>query len=290
MTLGDDESIMRFDIIRDSKKVKRIQSQLQATYRSSVSERGTLVSYSMPALPDLFPQLRAALLQYSKHREGFWGIYYYMETKDQRVRKLIPASEYYKTVFRSLSDKRYSLELIRERIRALLNDIARLHAQSRRIRPRTAQPAFSVAQQVYMLKGELAAFLLFARSMLDTVATLFHFLYGPSSNQFVSFADFARYMSKGHGKGQDVAMENFIRSEMSWFFTLRDFRDWVAHLGTVDVAFYEDSEATLATYTEHCQPLQDLVEPVLEGLDAFFKFVDDHFTDRIEQSSGKTKQ
>jgi hypothetical protein len=237
-------------------------------------------------LPNVFPQL-IRILEGSPHRTQFSGIYYHIESEDNRIERLIPAGEYYKFVFRAAADKRYALELGLGRIRELERWIQRYYHEIRDPMLRGAEHSYRVEDQVYALKSELGNILFVARGALDTIATLFHFLYGPSSRQFIDFADFMKYLNQGHAGGTDPdpAMREHIAQQMAWFRTLHEYRDYVTHFGSIDITFYEPQEGVVRTYLQDALEVHEVVAPVLSGLDAFCEFVDAHFAARIAAAS-----
>jgi hypothetical protein len=273
---------MRFDIERDPGRIAKIQTGLADRHDLMMQSRGALLRYDTPSLPNAFPPL-SCILDGSPYRTQFLDISYHIESEDGRIERLIPAAEYYKFVFRAVVDKRYALELGLRRIRELEHWIQRYYHELRDPMFRTAQPSYRVVDQVYALKSELGNILLVARGALDTIATLFHFLYGPSSRQFRDFADFMRYLNQGHAGGTDPdpAMREHIARQMAWFRTLREYRDYVTHFGSIDITFYEPEEGVVRTYLQDALEVHEVVAPVLSGLDSFCEFVDGHFAARI---------
>ena len=277
---------MRFDIERDPVRVANIQTELANRHDQMMESRGALLRYETPPLPNAFPQL-SRILEGSPHRTQFLDIYYHIESEDSRIERLIPAAEYYKFVFRAVADKRYALELGLGRIRELERWIQRYYYDIRDPMERTAQPSYRVVDQVYALKSELGNILFVTRGALDTIATLFHFLYGPSSRQFTSFADFMKYLAEGHAGGTDPdpAMREHMAQQLAWFRTLHEYRDYVTHFGSIDITFYEAQEGVVRTYLQDALEVHEVVAPVLSGLDSFCEFVDGHFAGRIGAAS-----
>jgi hypothetical protein len=228
---------MRFDIVRDPAKVTRIQKRLADREQRLMASRGTLVRYEMPALPHAFPQL-SRILDGSAHRAQFFGIHYHIGSKDGRIERLLPAAEYYKFVFGAVADKRYALELGLGRLRELERWIERYYDEIREPMLRTEQASFRVVDKVYALKAELGNILFLVRGTLDTIATLLHFLYGPSSRQFTSFAAFVNYLHQRHAAGADAdpALREYIEGHFGWFRILREYRDYVTHYGSIDIS------------------------------------------------------
>jgi hypothetical protein len=277
---------MRFDIERDPVRIANIQTGLADRHDQMMQSRGALLRYETPSLPNAFPQL-SRILEASPHRTQFLDIYYHIESEDSRIERLIPAAEYYKFVFRAVADKRHALELGLGRIRELEHWIQRYYHEVRDPMLRTAQPSSRVVDQVYALKSELGNILFVTRGALDTIATLFHFLYGPSSCQFTSFVAFMKYLNEDHAGGTDPdpAMREYIAQQLSWFRTLHEYRDYVTHFGSIDISFYEPQEGVLRTYLQDALEVHEVVAPVLSGLDSFCEFVDGHFSARITAAS-----
>jgi hypothetical protein len=226
---------MRFDIVRDPAKIARIQQRLADRDQQLTSSRGALVRYEMPALPNAFPQL-SRVVDCSPHQAEFAGIQYHILTSDGRIEQLLPATEYYKFVFRAVADKRYALELGLGRLRDLEHWIERYYNEVRDPMLRTKQPSFRVVNQVYALKSELGNILFLVRGALSTVATMMHFLYGPGSPHFRSFGAFVRYLEKSHAAGTDPdpALRAYIEAHMEWFRVLREYRDYVTHYASIE--------------------------------------------------------
>jgi hypothetical protein len=273
---------MRFDIVSDPAQIARIQQRVADRDQRLMISRGALVRYEMPALPNVFPQL-SRILDSSAHQAQFFGIHYHIESKDGKIERLLPAAEYYKFVFRAVADKRYALELGLGRLRELEHWIQRYYNEIREPMHRTEQPSFRVVDQVYALKSELGNILFVVRGTLDTIATLMHFLYGPSSCHFTSFAAFANYLNERHAAGADAdpALREYIEEHLEWFRILREYRDYVSHYGSIDISFYEPREGVLRTYLQDALQVHEVVAPVLAGLDSFCEFVDGHFAARI---------
>jgi hypothetical protein len=277
---------MRFDIERDPVRIAEIQAELADRHSRMMQARGSLLRYDTPSLPNVFPQL-SRVLDGSPHQAQFSGIYYHIESEDRRIERLIPAAEYYKFVFRAVADKRYALQLGLGRIRELEHWIQRYYHEIRDPMLRGAQPSYRVVDQVYALKSELGNILFVTRGALDTIATLFHFLYGPGSCQFTSFDAFMKYVNQGHagGANPDPPMREHVAQQLAWFRILHEYRDYVTHFGSIDITFYEPEEGVVRTYLQDALEVHEVVAPVLSGLDSFCEFVDGHFAARITGGS-----
>lgn len=277
---------MRFDIERDPARIAAIRAELADRHHQLMRSRGALLRYETASLPNAFPRL-SRLLDGSPHGTQFSDVYYHIASEDRRIERLIPAAEYYKFVFPAVADKRYALELGLGRIRELEHWIQRYYHEIRDPMLRAEQPSYRVVDQVYSLKAELGNILFVARGALDTIATLFHFLYGPSSPLFTSFADYMNYLDEGQrdGTAPDPPMREHIARQLPWFRTLHEYRDYLAHFGSIDITFYEPQEGVVRTYLQDALEVHEVVAPVLSGLDSFCQFVDGHFAARITAAS-----
>lgn len=276
---------MKSEIIKNQiAKEKRQQEVVE--HHKKVENWGKAIRYEMPSIPYLFLRL-TRLIYDSEHRKKFFDISYYLETKNGHLKKLIPASEYYKLAFRAIADKYYFLMVSVERVQEVENELRELYRKDAVVLQATGQRSFQIHEQVYQLKMQITNILFSTRSILDSMATVMHFLYGPSANQFSSFADFVKDVQKTEIKQNrmiDIEMQNYIQSRMDWFFVLRDLRDYITHYGSIDVSFHEKSEGEMIIVIQDLFELNALVNPIISGLDEFFQFFDEHFANRIQNS------
>ncbi|WP_156111467.1 hypothetical protein [Pontibacillus halophilus] len=130
------------------------------------------------------------------------------------------------------------------RANGILQQIINNYRSSREVREKTQQPFFKTGEEVHSLKGEVYAFLFAARGILDTISTLVHFLYGPSSSQFSSFVDYVKFLKsdKENKVFEDKEMLDYIENEMDWFWVLKDLRDQITHIGSLDFDFHEKNQ------------------------------------------------
>lgn len=277
---------MRFDIEQDPLRITNIQAELAERHGRMMQARGSLLRYETPALPNAFSRL-SLILESSNHRAQFLGLYYHIESEDRRIERLIPAPEYYEFVFRAIADKRHALELGLGRVGELERWIRRYYHEIHEPILKEERPSYRVVDHVYALKSELGNVLFLARGALDSIATLFHFLYGPGSPRFTSVADFMNYLKQSYSAGTDLdpAMREYLSRQLSWFQTLQEYHDYVTHFGSIDITFYKPEEGVVRTYLQDALEVHEVVVPVLSGLDAFCEFVDGHFAGRITQAS-----
>lgn len=276
---------MRFTIVSDPAKVARIQQRLAERDQRLMAARGALVGYEIPALPSAFPRLSRAL-DSSLHGAQFSGIHYHIRSHHRKIELLLPAAEYPRFVFRAVADQRYAIELGLGRLGELEHWIERYYQETHEPALRTERPSYRVVEKVYALKGEVGNILLLVRGALDTVATLVHFLNGPGTSPFRSFAALVRDLKKQHAAGADgdPALRAYVEGHLEWFRILREYHDFVTQYGSIDVSFYEPTEGVVRTYLQDALQVHEVVAPVLAGLDAFCEFVDGHFAARIART------
>ena len=142
----------------------------------------------------------------------------------------------------------------------------------------------NLSDEVYELQTDIAALFFNIRSILDSMSTLMHFLYGPTSRQFSSFADYVKYIRKEqHSSGEiaDSQMKDFINKNMSWFFLLRDIRDYITHYSSIDISFKEKDGGVLNIFIQNNFDLDELIKLVSEGMNRLIHFFDEHFSQLV---------
>ena len=278
---------MKFEIIKDKEKLERKKQFLARKYPYSLESFGKIVGYEMPALKPPFPQL-ASWLEKSMYPREFWGIEYHVATNNGYIDRIIPAAEYYKLAFRSIADDLYSLTLSIDRIENLQIEINEAYKRTREVMPSSGHSFFKASTYVYRLKSELGNFFFVSRSVLDTIATLMHFLYGPKSKQHRSFTDFIKDAVKeksASGEEVDAEMKDYIEKNLNWYARLKDMRDYITHYKSLDISFYEQTDGSIRIYLEDRFEIGELLHAVQSGISAFLNFMDKHFKNRIENMS-----
>jgi hypothetical protein len=274
---------MKFEIIKDQEKLRRKQEYLAKKYPGSLQALGKVVGYEMPSLRPVFPQL-ASLLERSLYPRQFWGVNYFVATNNEYIERIIPAAEYFKLAFRAIADELYSMTLSVDRVDDLLVKINEAYKNTREVLPSSGHSMFKASTYVYSLKSELGTFFFVSRSVLDTIATLMHFLYGPKSKQHRSFTDFIKYATRGSskpGEEMDDEMRDYINNNLSWYARLKDVRDYITHYKSIDISFYEQANNDINIYLEDRFEISELLHSVFSGIVNLIKFMDEHFTHRI---------
>lgn len=282
---------MKFEIIKDQEKIERKRQFLTRKYPYSLETFGKVVRYEMPALRPPFPQL-ASWLEESFYPREFWGIEYYVATNSGYIDRIIPAAEYYKLAFRSIADELYSIALSVDRIDNLQIEINEAYKNTREVMPASGQSSFRASTYVYTLKSELGNFFFVSRSLLDTIATLMHFLYGPKSKQYRSFTDFIKYAVRDKsnlGEEVDAELKDYIEKNLDWYARLKDMRDYITHYKSIDISFYEQADGSIHIYLEDRFKINELLHAVHSGISAFINFMDNHFKSRLENLTNLAK-
>lgn len=273
---------MKFEIIKDQQKLELKQRFLAKKYPYSLESFGKIVGYETPALRQPFPQL-ASWLEKSQYPREFWGIEYYVATNNGYIDRIIPAAEYYKLAFRSIADELYSVALSVDRIDNLQTKINEAYKSTREMISSSGHSSFKASTYVYSLKSELGNFFFVSRSLLDTIATLMHFLYGPKSRQHRSFTDFIKYAVSSEGEKIDGEMKDYIEMNLDWYARQKDMRDYITHYKSLDISFYEQADGSIHIYLEDRFEIRDLLYAIHSGISDFIKFMDIHFKGRLEK-------
>jgi hypothetical protein len=275
---------MKFEIIKDREKLQRKREFLARKYPYSLESFGKVIGYEMPALKPPFPKL-ASWLEKSLYSRQFWGIEYYVATNNGYIDRIVPAAEYYKLAFRSIADELYSVAFSVDRIDKLQGEINKAYKRTREVMPLSGHSSFKASTYVYALKSELGNFFFVSRSLLDTVTTLMHFLYGPKSRQHRSFTDFIKYIcgdKSDVGEEADDRMRDYISKNLEWYSRLKDVRDYITHYKSIDISFYEQPDGSIRIYLEDRFEIGELLHAVQSGISAFINFMDEHFRIRLE--------
>ena len=184
-------------------------------------------------------------------------------------------------------DKLYSLQTSLKNINNLTNEIFQIYKKKSSMNPSTKQKYIEFDNEVYSLKRELSVFLFDSRSILDTITSMFHFLYGPKSRQFGSFSDFVKMCEKDPQKSKfdDSEMREYIINNCYWFYLLKDVRDYVTHLSSIDISFCESNKGQLKIYVfgRNLIDLENLISSVIKGIISLRNFIDEHFSKRLSK-------
>lgn len=276
---------MPLRIINSEAEYEQIKADLLKKYNYTLADFGAVVRTVMPALTPPFPALED-LLQTSTYPQRFNKKYYYLRTEKNFIDRLYPASEYYKIAFHSIGEDLYSMNSSIERIFELQMQINAVFAATKEKMPNTGQTSFNIATQVYQLKSDLGNFFFTSRSVLDTVATLMHFLFGPNAANHRSFSKFVEYVVQGKGgiftAGTDD-LKDYFNNHLSWYDKLKDIRDFNTHYKAFDISFYEQSDETIRIYLEDQFEMNDLLTSVRDGILSLFKFMDNYFVQRVNK-------
>jgi len=181
----------------------------------------------------------------------------------------------------------YTMELSVDRINSILLSIKEQYQRTRKITEKTGQPAIQLNNEIYALKSEIGIILFTSRGLFDVLSTVLHFLYGPSSCQFLTFVQYYKYLRKTSSDKvvNDPAMLDYIETNMQWFWVLRDLRDYVTHVGSLDISFYEDADGQFSIYIGDCFiEIVGLLNECLNGAKSYLDYFDEHFSRLIINS------
>lgn len=282
---------MKNDVIVDEAKVRKIQERLSEQYKKANPDtKGKLVRYVMPALRRPFENLSEWIFE-SNHKNKFHSKYYFIATDKNYLQQLIPASEYYKVAFSAIAEKVYAADLCLVKINKLIVQIQNAFEHNRETIQKTGQPSFNVEAEVYSLKAEIGFLFFISRSILDCIATLTNFLYGPTHKIFSSFNDFYKYITKGElGENDfsDAKLKEYFHSQMAWFHLLTDIRDYITHFSSIGIDFFETEDKTIKIYIENKFEIEETLGKIVSGISHFLIFYDEHTVQRLQQKDGET--
>jgi hypothetical protein len=92
------KSIMNTTIIKRKEKVEKLQSDFETKFKAKRAAFGKIVSTISLAPIHPFQKLDCAIGS-SNRRRDFLGQYYYVQTRDHHIQKLVPISENYRMSF-----------------------------------------------------------------------------------------------------------------------------------------------------------------------------------------------
>lgn len=279
---------MQYNLLRDPEKISQAEKRAAKLHQGRFPAAGKIVSINMPALPNPFEML-CKVIDKSPHLESFLETSYHFKSNHGTIEKVIPASEYYKTVlFWAIPDKKYSLILSARRAMQAIERVTAAYNRVAATTDGTKQRSVCLADEMYILKADISNVLTQASSILDSFATLTHFLYGPSSNQFTSFDQFAKYLRKDHSPSDvtDAEMAKFIDSMKEWYEPVKDLRDYSTHYSSLRLHLYETPpENWLHVYLENGSEVIPFLNLVIKGVDKFAAFSNQHYATLLQRPS-----
>jgi hypothetical protein len=277
---------MHFEILKKPELIKAAGEVIGEAWRKN-QPPGTHVCVSMPALERPFPKIRAVALEFEHgYRQQFHGTMYRLKTNDGYVEELVPAAAFVVRGFGNLALQRFAMEVSSNRVVRSLADIAVLYGARRETMPTTGQPHVLIEAQLYEAASDLGHFLYDARSLLDALARMLPFFYGPKQSQLGSFADYVTKVIGKDGTGGscvDEGMRQYLTERGEWFKLLRDLRDYGTHTAPLPLWPYEQADGTLRLYVHNRYNLLGLLETVSDGVDQFLEFCDEHFERSIKE-------
>ena len=210
---------------------------------------------------------------------------YYIASKDGHLKEIIPVPEYFKDSFSAISEKMFALNRNIEIIKSTLDKLEEKYKSNKKTRSETGQTYFHSENEIIEIKSELSAYLFTSRAILDSLATLLHFLYGPTAGQFTSFSKFMKtaLQEKIDPKNpiqNDSAMKTYLSANLDWFWKLRDYRDYITHVGSIKISFYEMS-GSVKIVLNRAFDFFDFINETSTGLIRLLEFFDTHFAARI---------
>ena len=246
-----------------------------------VLPEGQTVCYEEPIHSELLPKLLRAI-DGSDWPVQFHGHYYCVRARRGLIHDEVPASEYYKFAWRSMSQKYHGAALALRSLEALAAEITRRYPVERSMIGPTSQPKFVFSTELYSLRMTFATEIFLIRALLDELASLVQFLSGPKSRQYRSFADIAQKCGSQSPPAEvPPDLQRFICDDIPWFWRMRDVRDYFAHQGFVQIRVVEHPPLVLRFFFHHHLDVLELAREFMLGLGTLLDNVDTAFALRI---------
>ncbi len=243
---------------------------------------GTTICYEEPLRHQLFPQLMAALAETGWPFQ-FHGYFYQLRTKSNTIEEIVPASEYYKICYMAMSQTYHGALGNLESIDRIVSSLNSSYLQRRKTVLNSTQPKLVFTTELYQLRTEFSSLLFLIRSLLDQFASLIQFLSGPKARMFKSFADLMKKAALDTPPPElDHPLCAFLISNGSWFWQMRDVRDYIAHHGFVHLHLVETTNDELHIYFEQRLDLHALSLEFMGNLKRLLVFLDVHYAKRIK--------
>lgn len=247
---------------------------------------GQTICYTEPLYHHLLPKLMQAL-QETKWPFQFHGYYYRLTTKKGLIEEELPASEYYKLAWRSMSQKYHGATLALQSIESIAADLAQSYPVRRQVISRTNQPKISFSLELYTLRTSFASLLFLIRSLLDEFASLAQFLTAPNARQFGSFAGIVAKCEKSDANSL-VEIPEELRSHLAessaWFWRMRDLRDYISHHGFVSFNLIESSSGELRFYIHDRLDMLAIAREFMQGLNSLLSQIDIAYAKRVQSA------
>lgn len=269
---------MYFYILKDQHKIKRAKDRFTESFRKKTKNLGRVVSYRMPAYENQFKELERTIAESSRFH-NISDRYCLIEGKHSSFMEFIPASSYYSRAFHRAHMKILGLNWTIQEISKTLKEIDSLYQNERKINSATGQHYFELNREVYQIQNSVAGFFMYTKSILDTLATTMYMFY--EGQQYNSFSDYKKAIV--NNPNTDKEMADYLNNELSWYKELRDFRDYWAHIGIVEISFREGKSNDLTIVTNGQHDLFHLLCRIQQGLDEYIDFFCKHFIKRIKK-------
>ncbi|HVK95005.1 MAG TPA: hypothetical protein VM571_09790 [Noviherbaspirillum sp.] len=246
--------------------------------------QGRTIRYEEPLHHGFLPKIARAL-ETTRWPSQFWGYHYRLKTNRGLIHESTPASEYYKIAWRSMSQKYHGAAIALKSVEQNVYTIRSEYLSRRIAFGEQQQPSLSFSLELYQLRSDFATLLFLIRSILDQFASIVQFLSGPRAKQYSSFADLVSKCENGTSMAEvPSVVQVHLKNESSWFWRMRDIRDYLAHHGFVHLHLIETDEMDVRFFIHRRIDMVELAREFAAGFDGMLSILDSGYAARILES------
>jgi hypothetical protein len=247
--------------------------------------QGETICFEEPLTAQILPLMMRAL-QESDWPYQFHGLYYRLRTNSKLIEESVPASEHYKISWMAMSQKHHGALFALEALESNARELSETYQAKRLFVGDKSQPKLLFQRELYRLRSDFSTLLFLIRSNLDQFAALIQFLSGPTANQFSSFADVITKAARDNPPPEiPDALLQHLRSHSTWFWRMRDIRDYIAHHGFVRLSLVQSPDQHLRFFVHQRLDLLDLASEFMQGYQLLLSTIDQSFAARIRNPS-----
>ncbi|TAL85053.1 MAG: hypothetical protein EPN74_09635 [Rhodanobacter sp.] len=245
---------------------------------------GESICYEEPLQSHIFPLLMSAL------GGGTWpyqfhGHYYRLRTNSKLIEEFVPASEHYKISWMAMSQKYHGAFLAIKSLETNVAELTATYLARRTFVGDQNQPKLVFTSELYRLRTDFATLLFLIRSTLDQFAAMVQFLSGPKARQFSSFADvMTKCASDKPPEEIPDSLQRHLTQRCSWFWRMRDVRDYIAHHGFVNLNLLQSPSAELKFFIHHRLDMLELARELMHGFQSLLAIADEAFAARVRDA------
>ncbi len=246
--------------------------------------QGRTIRYEEPLNHNFLPKLARAL-EATRWPSQFLGYFYRLKTNRGVIHESTPAPEFYKIAWRSMTQKYHGVTIAFQSVEQNILAIEREYLSRRTAFGEQQQPSLIFSLELYRLRSDFATLLFLIRSILDQFASLVQFFSGPKARQYSSFADIVSKCENDTPLNEvPTPVRAYFKHGSSWFWRMRDIRDYLAHHGFVHLHLVETDDLMIRFFIHRRIDMLDLAREFVSGFDEMLSAIDEGYTTHILES------